>query len=172
MKKLIVLSLLLTALLCNVINAQSTSKENVIPSTEQSLSIANQSVQITEAERIVDKYIDKTSEILTGFAEKLKVPVEHVYSVLVKQQRVYGIEIIIAFIVTTILLYFSVKINYNFIQKHEGEFMPNGEFLVWLLVIVSAILVIISFVMLLVNGLPGLINPEYGAMKDILSLIN
>ena len=62
---------------------------------------------ITETERIVDKYIDKTGEILSNLAEQLKVPAEHVYGVLVKQQKINGLTGIIAFVMGVFIFIIS-----------------------------------------------------------------
>jgi len=127
---------------------------------------------VTETERIIDKYIDKTGEALQSLAETLKVPAEHVYGVLVKQQIVKGIGIsagailfvVIAIIVTSILINaWQEEYRWDDIVMDQTA-LEFCAFIAW---IFALILVIWFFV----EGLACLINPEYGAIKDIMRVL-
>lgn len=124
--------------------------------------------KISEVERVVDKYVDQTTEALKGFAEALQVPAEHVYSVLMKQQYVKAITWIatggISLCVIMMVLFFGYIGT-----KHEWDDIVVGLVVV-LGCVLFAIPLFISISQLDVI-LTGFYNPEYGAIKEISNLI-
>lgn len=116
----------------------------------------------SNVERLVDKYTDKIEVAITSLAQELKQPVEHVYKLLVKQQVVkaatWTVAIIVALLVTIglwILWYFDKE------EKDEWWGLP---------VFVTGILcVLIAGTLSTILG--GFINPEYGAINEIIDWI-
>jgi len=127
-------------------------------------------VPVTETERIIDKYIDKTGEVIQNLASALKVPAEHVYSILVKQQVVVGISITIGFIMSIIFTIISWVIVKNKHDFGEEWYMQDTEGY-WTVFILACLTLIAMTIALLIGGIPKLINPEYGAIQEILKAL-
>lgn len=124
--------------------------------------------QISDVERVVDKYVDKTAEALKGLAEALEVPAEHIYGVLITQQYVIAWSWIAAFIfgifllaVMGIYIYMGIKRNWD----EVGIVFPA--------VIIGFIAIVFLSVGIAHASqiLGGFTNPEYGAIKEISNLI-
>lgn len=126
------------------------------------------SIQISDVERVVDKYVDKTAEALRGLADALKVPADHVYSVLIKQQYVKSISWIATggislFVIIMVLFYGYLGIKYEWDGVVVGIIVGAGFILfgIPLFISISQLDVILT----------GFYNPEYGAIKEISNLI-
>ena len=112
-------------------------------------------------------YEDIKSDVI-GLANVLKMPAEHVYRVMVKQQVIDALSGTLFIVIMLILLFLSIRYlkacnNNPDIKDISGP--------VVLLIIVS----IITFTVLMVAGstvLTGFFNPEYGAMRDIVNFVN
>lgn len=104
---------------------------------------------------------------VSGLAEVLKTPVEHVYEVLIKQQVINSWFGTIFIIVMLVLLFLSIR----YLKACNNDPDINDLTVpVVLLIIVS----IVTFVALIGTGpdiLTGFFNPEYGAIKDIVDFI-
>jgi hypothetical protein len=138
--------------------------------------------------QVVNAILDKTTEALSGLATALKVPAEHVYTVLVRQQRINSIQLVIVFILLFVVSYLMIRIPYNDWKKTNYEWwnkhrtntdnyynntaLDNGW---WLFCIVpGGIIASISLLCLICymkQIVTGFINPEYGAIKDIMSIL-
>jgi hypothetical protein len=133
-----------------------------------SVSAQEKETPISETERIVDKYIDKTGDIINGLAEKLAVPAEHVYGVLVRQQIVQGVvwSVYLGFFILLFLFGLFGGL------KYDMEFADWDEFSRWkLIIVISVLFSVIGFIGFFTDGLPSLINPEYGAIKEIMEAL-
>ena len=120
----------------------------------------------TNTEKLIDKYSEKIGDAITALAEKLQQPAEHVYKILVKQQVVYGVSTLLFVVFSVIVVFWGFKIYH----KNQDEF--NGwDFFGMFLIVLGCIAFVISFIMFAGGGLSGLINPEYGALKDIVNMI-
>ena len=125
---------------------------------------------IQNVERLVDKYGEKIGTVIVALSEKLQQPVEHVYGVLVKQQVVNAIVWLIVLITGIVLFAFAFIIG---VSKYAN--WSDRDFNV--VAAVSLITGIASFVMFvlgithLTEIVQGFINPEYGAIKDIVELV-
>ena len=126
------------------------------------------SIQTSDIERVVDKYMDKTSEALKGLAEALQVPADHVYGILIKQQLLLSVSWMIFFLfgiagiftVTRIIL-FMVKQDYDeFAMVLTGVLGGAASLIVTIVGLVHTEVI-----------LTGFINPEYGAIKEISNII-
>lgn len=136
---------------------------------------------------VVDAVFDKTTEAVQGLALALKVPAEHVYSILVKQQVIRAATvlccIVICLILGFILLKWSINswrtanINYNTENKRlldsNDRYDIDDNWWIWPFVIGIVLLIIGVLISLFGSNviMTGLFNPEYGAIKDITNFI-
>lgn len=119
-------------------------------------------INISETERIFDKYSTKFEVGIIALAESLKTPAEHVYKVLIRQQYVVAITwttillIILLITITCWIFWFKDKTD-----KDEWWGVPAFITTTFIVTMFSTINKIIT----------GLINPEYGAIKDIIDFV-
>lgn len=122
----------------------------------------------SETERIVDKYVDKIGDAVDKLAESLSVPAEHVYGVLVKQQMVIAYTSIGSLLIFALLIFISVSLG----NKWDRDWDDWDEFSVYKLwTITFSSFFIISLLVSVLSGVPKLLNPEYGAIREILDVI-
>ena len=103
---------------------------------------------------------------LVGLGSALKTSADHVYAVLIKQQL---LNAIMWSVVGAIILVFLLVFRYNFKKADFDEFDRHGT-LAMISGIISAIL-ILFFMCHLDTVIDGFFNPEYGALKDVMSFI-
>jgi len=141
--------------------------------------------QITETERIVDKYVDQATEAMKGLATALEVPAEHVYDILVWQQLATGIATFIIWGILVIALIIMINSAIKAWKNHHKEAKESGDryfdlgdsssgVIALILTIVSAFLGIIMLVFIPIEfseAIVKILNPEYGAIKEIMDLI-
>lgn len=117
---------------------------------------------------------------INGLAKSLKEPAEHIYNVMIKQQIVNSITYIILIFLAVILIFILIKIAAKNINKtmnkehnwHKDSWGDHASIMVPLIIgIILSIVTIIGSLSIISNITTGLLNPEYGAMKDILSFI-
>lgn len=125
-------------------------------------------VQISDVERVVDKYVDKTTEAIKGLAKALQVPADHVYSVLMKQQYIKSITWIATGGISLGVIMMILFLGYLGTKYDWDESMM--VIIVVLGCFIFAIPLFISITQLDVI-LTGFYNPEYGAIKEISNLI-
>lgn len=125
---------------------------------------------VSNTERIIDKYLDKTGDMINNLAARLKVPSEKVYSVLITQQRVQAIS----WIIITCILFVLTLIAF-FILRHQHDFskewyMQDTE-AYWTFALLSCI-AFVAVLIVSVALVPGkLINPDYYAIKEIMNAL-
>lgn len=114
----------------------------------------------TKVDPNVKYVIEKIEKGISAISEKLKAPTEHVYTVLIKQQKIMGwAEVCFAsfFLLLTIL----------FIVLHD---VSSND--IWInLSLISAIIFIILLIFVTFDGIPRIVNSEYYALTEILSCI-
>jgi len=112
--------------------------------------------------QVVDKVFDRTTEAIQELANALKVPAEHVYSVLVKQQVILGwasaISVGVFLILSIVFCLWTRNDEYDNVGIGAGA-------------IFSCMLFGVALIIFLSQGLSCLLNPEYGAIKDILQVM-
>lgn len=122
---------------------------------------------------------------IDAIASSLKVGATHVYEVLVKQQYVYSIIYLIVYLVLlafTISLYKITRKTYKahrilcgYADSDRGapdlDNSPKGVLSVVLAIITIGIFIalIATFGTTIETVITGFVNPEYGAMKDIVN---
>lgn len=117
----------------------------------------------TEINNVVNNIFDKTTEAVKGMADALKVPAEHVYTVIVKQQLTKSVTWTIVYV---LLLIVCLWLWYLWL-KDDGD-----DKLDWIVVpILATIIYIILISASLTVVISGYFNPEYGAIKEIVELI-
>lgn len=109
---------------------------------------------------------------IVGLASALKVGAEHVYKVIVKQQVVNAITYVVIILVLLILCLRFWSMHKTAVVKH-GEYWEDYASAVVPLIgsIITGLIAIIMFIRTSNDIVMGLVNPEYGAMKDILEFV-
>lgn len=131
--------------------------------------------EISETERLVDKYSGQVKELVSDLAESLKVPVEYVWEVLTKQALVESFTFIIILILGFILMLPFMKFlkkveDWDYIRDKDNNSLA-GEFVFKLIL---GILGFISFIIGLFHIhiiVQGIVNPEYYALNKIFELL-
>jgi hypothetical protein len=120
------------------------------------------SVNITETERIIDKYSGKLATSITSLAEILKVPASHVYGIMVKNQFLNGVSI---FIVCCFLILADTTsiVPLFFSEEYRREF--------WGLPFIITIVVAFFLLIFIPDAISQTFNPEYGAIKEIMNFV-
>jgi len=101
---------------------------------------------------------------INTLATELKVTADHVYGVLIRQQTINAIHIII---IDALLLIFSIICIIVCIKNVNTD-------LTEVMIATTAIFSIITIIVMagtLPSMLTGFVNPEYGAIQDIMRMI-
>lgn len=153
MKKIILLFGLLLSMI--VVNAQ---QDSLISDPENFP---------TKTGQVVNDVVTRVETAIYTLADNLKTPAEHVYKVLVKQERLEAIGWLICdvflFIVVVILFLLS-----NFANNKDDDELSEVFGIGGIIILVIFLLIsIFSFKCILT----GFFNPEYGAIKEILNIL-
>jgi hypothetical protein len=115
----------------------------------------------TTAEKLIDKYSAKVEAAIVSLAENLKQPVEHVYKILIKQQ------IVRAWVwasVNGVIFLLTILLWILWLQDDDrDEWWGLPTFITFILVGFIATTLPTVFT--------GFLNPEYGALQDIIQMI-
>ena len=105
---------------------------------------------------------------ITGLATALKIPAEHVYGVLVKQQIINSTTYSLFPLGALILVFIFIKLY----KKGDKEDWEDDKKIAWLIITgIFTLIFIIASIASLSYIVQGFVNPEYGAIKDIMSFI-
>ena len=116
----------------------------------------------SNVEKLIDKYSAKLEASIISLAETLKQPAEYVYGTLLKQQAVKAwTNLLIGVLATLILI--IVWILWFKDKKGKDEWWGVPTF------ITLGYIVFWCAVMMTIVG--GFINPDYGAMQEIVNMI-
>lgn len=128
---------------------------------------------VSTAERVIDKYSGKAYDAVKELANALKVPAEHVYTVLVKQGIVEGVTWLVIFIIMSIMLGIAIKIMFTLPMFTDSDYDDNvtvpGIFAILGGIIGGIGVVICLFHIDVMVG--GFINPEYYAIREIVEIL-
>lgn len=167
MKKLLTILLFFSCVICK---AQDSVMTN-IPDT---------------AKLTLSKVYSDVKSGIQGLAQALKVPANHVYSILVKQQTSNAIAyltLILIFVIFSIVTYRLSRANYKahlkYCKESQGDDDPDiGDSSFSVVAVILSIISGITFITSVVQItcyynqiIIGFINPEYGAIKEIMSFI-
>lgn len=115
-------------------------------------------------------YSDVKSGI-TGLAAALKIGAEHVYMVLVRQQIANAITyLLITLLFITIPLFYFKKL-YEWASKNSKESEGFSYFGFCIVTIVPLIIGVILFCVNMNEIIMGFVNPEYGAIQEIIHFV-
>ena len=177
MKRLI---LLFSMLFGFMFQSEATDLSTIVDSTKQFVMEMKDSAvasvkEIDTSSTFKTMYSDFKQGIV-ALASSLKVGAEHVYGVLVRQQIVYGIVYLIILLIGVYLTSNWLK---NYKNKDElwtgpdrfGSSEPTG------LGVFRSIQIVVAATMLMIgivninNIMTGFINPEYGAIQDVIEMV-
>ena len=144
--------LLVIILMGNFANAQNKDPLHLFDSTKRSATF--------------DSVYKDVKGALATMADGLKITVDHLWGVLVYQQRLEAIMWLIITVITIIPILGSFKYYRKKISDDYGDLNKDGWLMVFLM-IVSAVM-IISVACNIENMIQGFFNPEYGALKEIM----
>lgn len=113
--------------------------------------------------------IEKT---VTNLADQLKVPAEKLWTILVRQQTIKSISSIALFVTILFVCFSALFWAYKRADKYKYGVYDEAETAIPTLISLAVLfsMTIISIVNFN-EVLAGLINPEYGALKEILRAI-
>ena len=118
--------------------------------------------------------MEELTKLLSQLAEKLGTTTEYLWGVLIKQARIEaitGILDIILFIALLIPFYIYIK----WFSKHYRKLYDNDtEILHWFITVIVGIIMVIWFFVCICdinNIITALNNPEYWALKQVMSLV-
>lgn len=119
-----------------------------------------------------NKVYADVKEGLSGLAAGLKTGVSHVYEVLVRQQLVISITDLIFLIASFISIIFWIK---AYKSKEEWQSLGVGDAtgvgVVRIIQIVISLIILVVAVIYIPDMITGFVNPEYGAIKEIISFV-
>ena len=136
--------------------------------------------------QVIDHLYDKTSQAISELAKALEVPAEHAYNVLVRQQIIYAISSLLAIGLFIIVFIIMIKIGYSWWQNKNDEYnrihdtKDNYKYYdfddgAWCILIgggyISLGITLIVLFCMVGDIFTGIFNPEYGAIKDIMSIL-
>lgn len=145
----------------NVLSSVKQSTINAIDSTGKAIKEGTHFVDTSSTFRMV--YTDFKSGLL-GIATALKVGAEHVYIVIVKQQIVRSIVYILLFLLSITFIFIGYCIGKKIGWKEDASALSLFLFIPGVIIFIIAMFHIDILVM-------GIINPEYGAMQDIIEMV-
>lgn len=118
-----------------------------------------------------EKIYEDVKGAITQLSSALEVGAEHVYSILVKQQVVTAwvwITVDLFWLFTTVFL-FVLTLKVGQPVKYNFDYAPFGPILCCL--ICSGIITILTIIFTVNTIITGFLNPEYGAITEILDLL-
>lgn len=129
--------------------------------------IASDTAQVT-----FSKVYNDVKAAVTSLSSSLKVGVDHVYAMLIRQQKIKGIVGIVLSLLTiaaAISLFKWIKFVSASKDMDWDDMLPVvGTIMLSIL----SVALCIGFFATLQNTLTAFLNPEYGALQDILSKID
>jgi uncharacterized protein YukE len=187
----ILLSVILSILLCNTALADSTNVYTNMKKNAKDIfnGVANDAKSVlSDTSSSFNKLAD-SSKVSFGsvykdmkngieqMAAALKVGAAHVYQVLIRQQIAKAIMWLVILIVTCVLFRAAWKISKpeNWQKPKKDGDMPdpkNGYAILSIFLWVVACLSLIACLFHIDTIVYGFVNPEYGAMTDIVDFIN
>lgn len=170
MRKLILLSIIVIASItskANVVKEVMDSTSKIVKGAVQS---AKETAKEIDTSSVTKQIYSDVKQAVGAIASGLKVGAEHVYIILVKQQIVYSVNWLL-FIVLGMIFIFNWLKKYKSDEKWWTSYDPTflGIMRVFQLIIGAVMLIFGIFHIDII--VTGFINPEYGAIKEIMDLI-
>jgi len=175
MKKLFLLLTFFALTFVSQANVVSDAKKTAVGVIDSTTKVIKDVAYTVDTSSLSKQIYGDVKQALVGFAAALKVGVEHVYIVLVKQQVVnaiiYSIPALLSilFIILAYVQWGKIvmeKDNYNSSQPKEARpVVFTGIFI--FLTLFCFIIAATHFDVIVM----GFVNPEYGAMTDIMNFV-
>jgi hypothetical protein len=125
--------------------------------------------QISEAERIIDKYGGQAVEAFNNAVTKVTPMAEQGFEMTVKLQIAKGLVSLLPFIMSIILLIIFYKYpKEDWFDDYDG---PSPRGIVGIVLIVLILVFILLAILYTGDGILHLLAPEWYAIKEILNLI-
>jgi hypothetical protein len=151
-----------------IVNSAKQAVNETIDSTKKAVSDGTKFVDTSSNFKMI--YNDVKSNI-AGLASALKVGAEHVYLVLVKQQIVYSIVWLILTILSVFILKYIIKITKWAYETKVNEADNFGIILGIVFGWLGSIIYLLIVIFHLDTMITGFVNPEYGAIMDIVNFV-
>lgn len=168
MKKIIIGALLIMSI---TVSAQQSTLEKAAKVASEAIDtgkkMVNDGVTTIDTSGNFRRMYTDIKEGIVALASSLKVGAEHVYEVLVKQQKVYAIVWTIVGIISLALITIMAVCILRLSKKQPTEAQIG-------IAVFESIISVILFIVSLFHLdtiVTGMINPEYGAIKDILDIV-
>lgn len=132
-------------------------------------SFASDSTAVTSLTK--EKIYEDAKSALKQLASALEVGAEHVYEVLVRQQVVYSIVHITLYVFISIAIFILFYQGNNLIKINKSN--NHDDAIGWLMIPggILSIALIIYFFCTISTTVTGFVNPEYGAIKEVMEII-
>lgn len=169
MKNLILGALLLVS---SITMAQASSQDTSQSIIENIKSTVGATVKNIDTSSTFKTMYSDFKSAIGAMASSLKVGAEHVYVVLVKQQIVNSITYLVIFMLGLILVlnwFRKYKSNEQWINDYE---LPTGLGVMRTIQIILGCILILFGMVYINDIITGFVNPEYGALNEILSWVN
>lgn len=157
------------------INLSANAVKDVVDSVT---TVAKDVANVVDTSKISKQIYTDVKAGIAGLATGLKVSAEKVWDILVLQQLVYSITALLFSIILAIISNTLISRGWKLWQKAKEESRYEADFDdgIWGGMIGLGILILIVGVIFtgfnLSSLITGFINPEYGAIQDIVSFIN
>lgn len=166
MKKFFLIAVLF---ICSLMPVYAVDSTNVVSQTVNAVTSVVTTVDTADLSTRI--YSDLKSGIAAA-AEALEVGAEHVYGVLIKQQYVYSIVYTLLIILfSTITIIFMKQYKKQWYKDEWQKYDSPRCAVVIVGNILSAVTTIVIISTTITKVITGFINPEYGAMMDIINFV-
>jgi hypothetical protein len=158
MKKILILLFVFTTLIC-----KATTIDSVLSTTNTIMTELDTSTNLK-------MITTKTMEAIVYLAQGLKVSVNEVWNILVKQQQVKSFTYLLLLISSIFLDFLFIKLIKHFYEKFNQIDFGVGHILIIALCCATVFGYSYYNVQNLYPMLTGFINPQYGAIQDIVEI--
>lgn len=128
----------------------------------------------TDSTKLKQQIYEDVKQVIASIAESLQVGAEHVYTVLIKQQLVSSVTnltLIVLFVFVTWVCFRSWRAATKQLDKNYEEGIEVLQIVFCILAVCFGLFAVMYLAVTAENMVTGFINPEYGAIKEILDTL-
>ncbi len=158
------------------INLSANTVKDVVDSAS---TVAKDVASLVDTSKISKQLYTDVKAGIAGLATGLKVSAEKVWDILVLQQLVYSITALLFSIILAVISNILISRGWKLWQKakkEESRYEVDFDDGIWFGMIMLGTIILITGITFtgfnLNNVITGFINPEYGAIQDIVSFVN